>query len=76
MLMAVPISTDAAHRLDLGTPAPLFSARLAKGSNITGRAQYAVTRDGRFVLNLDANPDTSPPITVILNWSGLLKRGA
>ena len=66
-LMAVAIrSTPAA--LEAGAPARLFQTRrLGGGSNVIGRShQYDVTRDGRFLINVDA--DGAPPITLLLGW--------
>lgn len=54
--MAVPIRVSADRRtLDPGRAVPLFQTRLASGVNVPPavgtRAQYAVGRDGRFLLN-------------------------
>jgi hypothetical protein len=49
-----------------GTPVPLFSAALAPGLG-TNRQEYAVSRDGRFLID-QAVESSPPPITVILNW--------
>ena len=56
-----------------GIPAPLFSASLVSGGG-TNKQEYAVSRDGRFLINQLVEPSTTPPITLILNWSGKLKR--
>ena len=48
----------------LGVPATLFDARVM---------QYAVAGDGRFLAELEAAPPTSPPITIVLNWTTTLK---
>ena len=61
-LMAVPVKSDPAF--ELGAPVSLFDARVM---------DYAVARDGRFLLELDAAPPTSPPITLVLNWMTSLK---
>ena len=61
--------------LDLGgatpkvkLPAPLFKTRLASGINVLGfKPQYAVSRDGRFLLNT-AIESASAPIVVSVNW--------
>jgi Tol biopolymer transport system component/tRNA A-37 threonylcarbamoyl transferase component Bud32 len=49
-------------------PTPLFQTRLATGINVLGnKPQYAVARDGRFLLNtLVESP--SAPIVVSVNW--------
>jgi len=47
---------------------PLFQTRLATGTNVLGyRPQYAVSRDGRFLLNT-AVESASAPIVVSVNW--------
>ena len=57
--------------LDPGTPTALFQPRIAGGAfgNTAGtlRQQYDVAADGRFLINVTTE-ETSPPITVILNW--------
>ena len=35
---------------------------------IFAKAQYAVARDGRFLMNL-AEDVTAPPITLVVNWA-------
>ena len=66
-LMAVPVTaTDVTFAA--GIPAPLFSAPLVRGGG-ANRQEYAVSRDGRFLLNQPAEPSTTPPITRILNWN-------
>jgi Tol biopolymer transport system component len=72
-LMAVPVTiTQGRQVLDLGAPIPLFTPRFAIGASITGaKPQYAVARDGRFLVNLDMSEATSSPIKVVLNWDEL-----
>jgi Tol biopolymer transport system component len=49
-------------------PVPLFQTRLATGTNVLGnKPQYAVARDGRFLLNT-AVESPSAPIVVAVNW--------
>jgi len=78
-LMAVPIAVGAdRHTLDVGTPLPLFRTRLASGANIPvgreSRSQYAVSADGRFLMNMAVEGATAAPITVVLNWEAALKK--
>ncbi len=55
-------------KLDVTLPVPLFQTRLATGTNVLGnKPQYAVTRDGRFLLNT-AIESASAPIVVFVNW--------
>jgi Tol biopolymer transport system component len=68
-LMAVPVKTGATFESD--APRALFQTAL----NVTElRQSYAVSADGqRFLLNAPLETE-SPPMTVVLNWTGLLKR--
>jgi Tol biopolymer transport system component len=74
-LMAVPIrATLEGRAIDAGTPLVLFPTHLANGSGISltgwqSRALYAVTRDGRFLMNVNAVAADIPPLTVVLNWA-------
>jgi Tol biopolymer transport system component len=60
--------------LKLGEPEPLFQTRLEL--DLYGR-QYDVSADGkRFLLAQSLEESNSVPITVIVNWPALLKKGA
>jgi hypothetical protein len=77
-LMAVPIATGADGQIQPGAAVALFRPQIATGPSInTGqrgtRAQYAVARDGRFLMNISVEAATAPPITVVLNWDAALK---
>jgi eukaryotic-like serine/threonine-protein kinase len=53
---------------DVKSPVPLFQTHLATGTNVLGnKPQYAVSRDGRFLLNT-AVESVSPPVAVVVNW--------
>jgi hypothetical protein len=55
-------------------PVALFQTRLAAGRNVIGnKPQYAVSRDGRFLLNT-ALESVSSPIVVTTNWTRALAR--
>ena len=71
-LMAVPIGgREDGAALDVGTPIPLFSTRLA-GAGFP-KQQYVVARDGeRFLMNVVAEQGTSY-ITVIQNWKAIIR---
>lgn len=77
--MAVPLRlAPDARAVEAGVPVALFPTRLAGGGNVTvasvlARAQYAVARDGRFLM-LVAGEAVTSPITVVLNWTAALKR--
>jgi Tol biopolymer transport system component len=50
-------------------PVPLFQTRVrATGAEGTGRADYAVSPDGRFLINQPLEDASSTPIVLILNW--------
>jgi len=66
-LMAATVSASS-DNFETGTPAPLFPARIAGGVTNLFRPQYAVSRDGRFLINQLAEESTATPITLILNW--------
>jgi dipeptidyl aminopeptidase/acylaminoacyl peptidase len=72
-LMAVPFTATAAAP-SLSLPAPLFKVHLASGRNVLGRKpQYAVARDGRFLLNTTVD-GTASPVVVAVNWTKKLAR--
>jgi Tol biopolymer transport system component len=67
-LMAAPV-TAAGATFVAGPPVGLFPTRIVEGGTITtGRPQYAVAADGRFLINQPAADAAAPPITLILNW--------
>ena len=66
-LMAVSFTPGAPPQLKL--PTALFQTHLANGNNVVGnKAQYAVSRDGRFLLNAVVEAP-SAPIVVFVNWA-------
>jgi hypothetical protein len=81
-LMAVSVrATSEGRAIDAGTPLMLFPTHLANGQGISltgyqSRALYAVTRDGRFLMNANAGSAAAdiPPLTVVLNWQEELKQ--
>jgi serine/threonine protein kinase/Tol biopolymer transport system component len=71
-LMAVAMRPSAGTP-DVDAPTPLFQTFLATGGNVVGnKAQYAVARDGRFLLNAAVETPSSP-IIVSTNWAAGLK---
>ena len=66
-LTTVPIAFGTASP-EVKLPVRLFQTRLATGTNVLGfKPQYAVSRDGRFLLNT-AVERASAPIVVSVNW--------
>ena len=71
-MMAVSIGLGGASP-DLKAPVPLFQTHLATGVNVLGnKPQYAVSRDGRFLLNTSIE-SPSTPVVVLVNWMEKLK---
>ena len=69
-MMAVDIKADA--RIESGIPHLLFNTGLEVDLN---DSQYAVTADGQRFLLLKPISETTPiPITVVPNWTALLKK--
>jgi len=46
---------------------PLFPVGLAPGLGANNQ-QYAISRDGRFLIDQQVETSTTAPITLILNW--------
>lgn len=67
-LMAVPVGASASA-FDAGSAAALFQMRTVAGGIADLTAQYAVSRDGRFLVNVADDTSTAAPITLILNWN-------
>jgi hypothetical protein len=73
-LMAVGLSVRSRGEMPQpGAPAALFRTRFARGGNVTragnvAKAQYSVAADGRFLMNVAADPPTPHPIMVVFNW--------
>jgi hypothetical protein len=66
-LMAVSVGLGGAPP-EVKLPVPLFQTHLGTGTNVLGcKPQYAVSRDGRFLLNT-AIESASSPIVVSVNW--------
>jgi Tol biopolymer transport system component len=67
MLMGVPITTHGST-FQAGAPMALFPTRIPAGGGAGLKHQYAVSRDGRFLINQTVEQSTIAPITLILNW--------
>lgn len=73
-MMAARMATAAdGQALTPGAPVALFAVRLPTGTTVAGapyvrRPQYAVSRDGRFLVNSAPDADATPPIAIVLNW--------
>jgi eukaryotic-like serine/threonine-protein kinase len=60
-------SINAGTTFSAGTPIALFPVKIAPGAG-ANKQQYAVSRDGRFLVNEPVETANPAPITVILNW--------
>jgi eukaryotic-like serine/threonine-protein kinase len=69
-IMAVDIKPGAP--IQFGVPKALFDARLRTNSS---NVSIEVSEDGRFLLPALIEPETSTPMTVVLNWPALLPKG-
>jgi len=68
-IMAVDVTPGAAFTA--GEPRTLFATRLRRSLT----REYDVTPDGqRFLVAVTPSEDNLPPITLVQNWQGLLKR--
>jgi hypothetical protein len=71
--MAAALTTSGPS-VDVRAPVALFQTHLASGTNVLGvKAQYAVSRDGRFLLNT-AVESSGSPIVVAVNWMNKLAK--
>ena len=69
-MMAVPVQIGAAF--EAGTPTALFPARLKSDPD----RHFDVSADGqRFLVTMPLGEETTPPITLVQNWTALLRQG-
>jgi hypothetical protein len=70
-LMSVDVNSAAAT-FETSAPKPLFATQV---SAFNAPNRYVVSADGqRFLINSPAEEISRTPITVVLNWTGILKR--
>jgi len=67
-LMAAGVIASTAT-FDATPPVALFQTRIVGGPNQFAKHQYAVSRDGRFLIIEPLEEPTATPITLILNWN-------
>jgi hypothetical protein len=72
-LMAASVHVSGSA-FDAEPPHALFQTRMVVGGIANLKQQYAVSRDGRFLINMPAETSSAPPITLILNWRPALGR--
>jgi len=68
-MMAVPIMATGTS-FDSGAPRALFEVHVTG----TGEANYAVSADGRFLVNVPDEDRNTHPVTVILNWMAEVRK--
>ena len=77
-VMAAPVRVSAdGQAVESGEPARLFRAPIVLGGSTADnvKQQYDVTADGqRFLINVTAEEANVAPITVVLNWTSVLKK--
>jgi Tol biopolymer transport system component len=66
-LMAATVKTSGTG-FEAEIPVALFQTRIVGGAGASNRPQYDVSRDGRFLINQQAEQSTASPIVLILNW--------
>jgi hypothetical protein len=66
-LMAAAV-TASGTTFEAAPPVALFQTRIVGGPGQILKHQYAVSRDGRFLINETAEASTATPITLIFNW--------
>jgi eukaryotic-like serine/threonine-protein kinase len=73
-MMAVAV-TASGQTFEAGTPVSLFPTRIVGGGfPMRTRPQYAVARDGRFLINQTVNEAAATPITLLMNWNPAAKK--
>ena len=53
---------------ETGKPQPLFQTHIVLGGANSGKQQYDVAPDGRFLINVATEDAAATPITLLLNW--------
>ena len=66
-LMSVPVGPSHST-FEAGSPVALFQTHIVTGGVAALESQYAVSGDGRFLINTRVDESTPTPITLILNW--------
>lgn len=77
-LMVVDVKSDSPDKFEVGVPKPLFEFRIGGGGidlGFPGSGYYTVSRDGkRFLVNASSEVPEEQQISVVLNWTGALKK--
>ena len=68
MLTAVSVTVSRSGALEIGTPDPLFKARVNAYAPISSTLFYAVGKDGQRFLIDHVDSNIEPVVNVIVNW--------
>ena len=72
--MAAAISASGTS-FEAAPPVTLFQTSIAGGGgngiNVPAKHQYAVSADGRFLINVPAGDAAAAPLTLLQNWAPL-----
>jgi Tol biopolymer transport system component len=72
-MMAVDVNTSSVF--SAGVPSALFQAPIWGGGQINNVIRYDVSADGkRFLINVEPTDMRATPITVVLNWEGMIRQ--
>ena len=78
MLSAVPVKAATVPKpsFEVGSPTPLFDARMAVPGTNSMVFEYDVSADGRrfLVTSTGAVTASAPPLTVVVNWNAELTK--
>jgi hypothetical protein len=65
-MMAVTIESSGS--VEIGKALTLFQTRIVRGGTSDVTQQYDVSRDGRFLINVNADEAVTSPIRLLFNW--------
>ena len=69
-----PMSPKNAPPIADGVPSPLFQTRMDTSRIGTSGWGYAVTRDGRFLVQSTAGDSKPTPLTIVSNWWSAIRK--
>ena len=67
-MMAAAISASGTS-FEAAPPVTLFQTRIVNGGGGGTKHQYAVSADGRFLINVPAGDAAAAPLTLLQNWA-------
>ena len=72
-LVAAPVQASGTG-FQAGTSVPLFQTQIVGGVTTTSRTGYVAAADGRFLIFNATGNQSTPPITLVVNWTAGLKK--